>query len=196
MFHSPRVSAVASIAPSHPPSVMLRPASRAASGRTASASRRLRWVQPAHRPAAPLDAPLLTKSCDSDAPGRGLCRPGPKARGQAQTNRVTRMTRMRPVAARAGPGQCPRAGPGDSDASERAGEATDKEITSRTKMYLANRRCEGVPDAGRDRVWRRQGSAPSARQAQSRDGRRRPGAARGPALDTSGVNFECGRGCA
>ena len=45
--------------------------------------------------------------------------------------------------------------------SERVGEATDKEITSHTKMYLANRpsareqthiisqrRCEGVPDRG------------------------------------------------
>ena len=56
----------------HPPSVMLRPASRACPGQTASASRRLRWVQLAHRPAAPRAAFLPTESCDSDAPGSGL----------------------------------------------------------------------------------------------------------------------------
>ena len=87
---------------------MLRPASQAGPGRKASASRRLRWVQPAHRashrPAARGAAALPTESCDSDAPSSGPCRPVPEARGRPDPERVTRMTWTRTVAALDGPG--------------------------------------------------------------------------------------------
>ena len=93
MFYDARVCAVPSILPpappTHPPSVMLQPASRARirpgdPGLTNSASRRSRWVRPAHWPAASRAAVLPTEFCDSDAPGRGLCRPGPEAQRQAR----------------------------------------------------------------------------------------------------------------
>ena len=104
-------------APTHPPSVTLRPDSWAGAGRTASASRR----RSRHR--------VQRLRCT----GRGLFRPRPEAwgppgglrpGGRPDQDRVTRTTRTRPVAARAGPGQCPgegTTGPGDSDASQRAG---------------------------------------------------------------------------
>ena len=145
MFYDARVCAVPSILPpappTHPPSVMLQPASRASirpgdPGLTNSASRRSRWVRPEHRPAASRAAVLPTEFCDSDAPGRGLCRPGPEAQRQARPVKSDSMTWMRPVAVRAGPAQFPLAGPTrtvDSDVSERAGEATEKEITSQAR---------------------------------------------------------------
>ena len=103
------------------------------------------------------------------------------------------------VAARAGPGQYSGAGltrTGDSDASERAGEATDKEITSHTKIYLSigpsTREHTHTVDAnrgqGRARRWQRRDGLP-CRQG-CLDGRRRPvgpDAAPGPALDISVV---------
>ena len=118
MLHSQRVITVAPIfAPTHPPSVILRPDSWAGPGRTASASRRR----------SPHRVPRLRCT------GRGLFRPGPEAWGPPgglrpggwpDQDRVTRTTRTHSVAARAGPGQCPgegTTGPGDSDASQRAG---------------------------------------------------------------------------
>ena len=150
MLHSQRVITVASIvAPTHPPSVILRPDSWAGPGRKASASRRR----------SPHRVPRLRCT------GRGLFRPGPEAWGPPgglrpggwpDQDRVTRTTRTRPVAARAGPGQCPgegTTGPGDSDASQGAGEAPDKELANRpsTREHThtvdakasMRRRCEG-----------------------------------------------------
>ena len=59
---------------------------------------------------------------------------------------MTRMTRTRPVAG-ASSGQA-RLGPGDSDASESAGEIPDKEITSPTKTH--NKTCSVDRPATRD----------------------------------------------
>ena len=73
-----------------PSLVMLRPASLTCMARTASASRRLLWVQPAHLPAAQRAAALPTESYTGQWPGPeawkaqpgqsdsdGLCWPGP-----------------------------------------------------------------------------------------------------------------------
>ena len=156
MFHAARVSTVAKKL--RPPSSRRRP--RCCSGRPAGPARvRQPWLRAGRggcsrhtrrrAAAAPRAAALPTESCDSNVPGRGLCRLVPEARGQAQH------------------------GPGDSDASERAGEATDKEITSHTKMYLAKRPStrQHTPSMRRrprrGRARQRQGSAPSVRQAQS-----------------------------
>ena len=177
---------------------MLWPASRAGPGRTASASRRLRCLQPAHRPAAaPRATAVPTESCDSDAPGRCLCRPGPEAGGQARPGQGDSDDSDAHGCGHGGPGQCPRQarpGPDDSDTSGRVGCAADKEITSLTRTYQADRpstrdtptpSMRRRPRPGRGRALRRHGSAPSARQDQPRDCRQRPDAAPGPALDCS-----------
>ena len=181
---------------------MLRPARRAGPGRTASASRRLRWVQPAHRPAAAPSRRSPTESCALPPSPvtrmhRAVACAGPdrSRRGRPDPDRVTRMPWMHPVAARAGPGQCQ--GEADPDRAtwmrrrERGRQRIRRShphqnlprqsaLHSRTHPH---RRCQGVPDRCRGRARRRQGSAPLARQAQSRDRRRRPDAAPGPALD-------------
>ena len=119
---------------------------------------------------------------------------------------VTRLIWTRPVAARASDRGQARPGSADSDGLERAGDALNKEVTSHTKMYLANRpyirdthtvdakaspagagSCP-TPGRGRGRALRREGFTPTTRQAQSRDGRRRADAAPGPALDLAYVN--------
>ena len=66
-------------------------------------SRRMRWMQPAHRQAAPRAAALPTESCDSDAPWPIPARAG--TQGRPDPDRVTRMTGNRPDCCPCWPGQ-------------------------------------------------------------------------------------------
>ena len=172
---------------------MRRPASRAHPGRKASALYLLRWMQPAHPRAARArggrpDPDRVTRETRM-RPGRGqLGRRAPGASLPPKTPSV--VTHILRFAAGAR-GQA-RPGPGDSDAPRELGRhrirrsrPTPKRIWPSgppldTRPY---RRRGGVPFRERGRARRRQGSSPSARPAQSRDGRRRPEAAPGPALD-------------
>ena len=205
MLHSPRVIAVASIV-FHPSAPDDAPAGQPGQPGPDSLGVAPIAVGAAGTPAYGVPRRRSPpKSCDSDAPGRGPGRSGSEARDRPDPDRVTRMTRTCPVVARTGPGRSPRAGPPgpvDSDDSESAGEAPNKEITFYTKTCLTNRpsirdtptpsmrrRDLGVPvrPGGQGHAERRQGSAPSRRRAQARVGRWRSDAAPGPALDLQKV---------
>ena len=80
---------------------------------------------------------------------------------------------MRPVRARASDRGQARPGSADSDGLERAGDALNKEVTSHTKMYLANRPyirdthtvdAKASPDPGRGRVVPCGGKGPHRQQ--------------------------------